>query len=692
VVLAVAALVGAPVWSGTAAASTASWNFTRLQGADRYATAAAVAHAAFPAGAPSVVVASGVSFADALAASYLAGVVGGPVLLTDPLALPSATSSEISALGARHVYVVGGMSAVSAHVQAQLAGLTAAGAHPVVSTLSGPTRYDTAEAIAEFATEGGVGVVDGKRTAFLASGTTFPDALAASPIANAARLPLMLTDPASLSPQVGATISHDQIQQVVILGGSAAVSAAVESAVKALGITTQRVAGADRTLTAATLAAWAIGHAGFATTGVAVARGDTAGGGVDALGLASLAARLREPMLLTASPTDAGSGTSGWFADNGSMLKAGDAAGGASALGDALLSGLSNAASSAGPAVSGTVWAWGFNGDGELGNGANPFDGSIHVPGRVANLTHVTAVAGGGQNAYALRSDGTVWQWGLATGGPASGVPSSLPVNDTPVQVPGLAGVTAVSASYNAGYALDASGQVWAWGLGALGQGTAGYQQSAVPVRVPGLPKITAIGGGTDDGYAIGADGSVWDWLGWNSTPTRLSVPSGVTEIVGDNEARTTLQSDGTVWTLSATPGAPAAEVQGLINVKAITAGGGTAYALRADGTVWAWGSNQAGALGDGSGVDGSSDTPVEVSGLTGITQIASFAVNAYALKSDGTVWAWGSYYAGALGNGTDAYTYPGVTGSDVPVEVTGLTGVTSIGNGAATGYAVIGQ
>jgi hypothetical protein len=60
--------------------------------------------------------------------------------------------------------------------------------------------------------------------------------------------------------------------------------------------------------------------------------------------------------------------------------------------------------------------------------------------------------------------------------------------------------------------------------------------------------------------------------------------------------------------------------------------------------------------------------------------------------KSDGTVWAWGSYYAGALGNGTDVYTYPGITGADVPVQVTGLSGVTSIGSGSATVYAIVGQ
>jgi putative cell wall-binding protein/alpha-tubulin suppressor-like RCC1 family protein len=674
---------------GSATAAVGSWGFVRVQGPDRYATAAAIAKTAFPSTSPSVVVASGLSFADALAASYLAGVVDGPILLTDPFQLPSVTSAELTALGATQVYIVGGTSAVSAHVEAQIGALTVAGVHPRVSRLAGATRYATAQAIAQFPTSG-VGVIDGERTAFLASGTTFPDALAASPVADAARLPILLSDPTTLSPQVAAIISAGRIQHVVIVGGTASVGTAVESAVQALGVTTQRVAGADRTLTAAALAAWAIGHAGFATTGVALARGDQAGGGVDALSLSVLAAQRRDPLLLTASPTDAGLGTSGWFADNGSTLTGGVAAGGPSAVADNTLSGLASVAGQSGSASTGTVWAWGFNGDGELGNGANPFDGSIHIPGRVANITHVAMVVGGGQNAYALHADGTVSQWGLDTGAPgALGQPAAI--NDTPVPVQGLSGITALAASYNAGYALASTGTVWAWGSGALGQvqTTPDYPHSELPVRVPGLPRITAIGAGWSDGYAIAADGTVWGWSA--GAPVQIAGLTGIKAIA----AGFALRSDGTVWTFSEDPAHfadPATQISGLTNITSIAAGQATGYALRSDGTVWAWGSNQGAALGDGTGDQGSTTTPVQLPTLTGITQIASFGATAYARKSDGTVWAWGSYYAGAIGNGTDAYTYPGITGADVPVQVTGLSGVTSIGSGSATGYAIVGQ
>ena len=125
--------------------------------------------------------------------------------------------------------------------------------------------------------------------------------------------------------------------------------------------------------------------------------------------------------------------------------------------------------------------------------------------------------------------------------------------------------------------------------------------------------------------------------------------------------------------------------VIGLSGVRTVTGGGSTGYALRTDGTVWAWGGNNAGQLGNGwtAAAYGGSTLPVPVTGLTGVTAIAARGQHAYALRTDGTVWAWGENFHGQLGNGTR-------TNSPVPVRVTGLTGVTAIGSGDVTGYAVL--
>jgi putative cell wall-binding protein len=338
-VLACVALVGGvPAVVATSQAAAATWSLTRWQGPDRYATAAAIARGAYPAGAGSVVVASGLAFPDALSAAYLAGYVSGPVLLTDPARLPAATSTALTALGATKVYLVGGAAAVSDAVQAQLAALPAAGGGSIVVTrVSGLTRYDTAAVIATLPPASHVGTVGGAKTALLASGANFPDALAGSPIATAASLPILLTDPASLSAQVTETISSLGVTHVVILGGASAVSAAAETALRATGVSVERLAGADRTGTAAAVASWAISNVGFVTTRVAVARGDQAGGGVDALALGALAGVRHEPLLLASSPSDPGAGTATWLRANNGAMTGGDAAGGTSALTDALL-------------------------------------------------------------------------------------------------------------------------------------------------------------------------------------------------------------------------------------------------------------------------------------------------------------------------------------------------------------------
>jgi alpha-tubulin suppressor-like RCC1 family protein len=108
--------------------------------------------------------------------------------------------------------------------------------------------------------------------------------------------------------------------------------------------------------------------------------------------------------------------------------------------------------------------------------------------------------------------------------------------------------------------------------------------------------------------------------------------------------------------------------------VKALAGGQGHSLALTEDGTVWAWGLNQYGQLGDGTNTD--SSTPVQVSDLDGVKAISGGGAHSLALKDDGTVWAWGSNPYGQLGNGTDTL------GVNTPVQVSDLSGVTLIAAG----------
>jgi alpha-tubulin suppressor-like RCC1 family protein len=105
-----------------------------------------------------------------------------------------------------------------------------------------------------------------------------------------------------------------------------------------------------------------------------------------------------------------------------------------------------------------------------------------------------------------------------------------------------------------------------------------------------------------------------------------------------------------------------------------IACGSATTILLKADGTVWAWGSSRSGAIGNGT--DTGSPSPVQVSGLTGVKAISAACDYNIALLPDGTVWSWGSNEYGGLGNGTK-------TNSNVPVQATGLTGVMAIAAGS---------
>src|SRR3989449_446039 len=165
--------------------------------------------------------------------------------------------------------------------------------------------------------------------------------------------------------------------------------------------------------------------------------------------------------------------------------------------------------------VSGSVSAWGFNREGELGNGTNTttYPQGLDTPGPVSGLTGVTAIAGGRLHSLALKGDGTVWGWGYNGNGELGNGTSTFTDHPTPVQVLGLSGVTAIAGGGFHSLALKSDGTVWAWGYnadGELGNGT--FTNSNAPVQVLRLSGVTAIAGGGFHSLALKSDGTVWAW------------------------------------------------------------------------------------------------------------------------------------------------------------------------------------
>jgi alpha-tubulin suppressor-like RCC1 family protein len=305
----------------------------------------------------------------------------------------------------------------------------------------------------------------------------------------------------------------------------------------------------------------------------------------------------------------------------------------------------------------GTVWAWGRGRHGALGNGHAQDSG---LPVRVVGLNHVTAIAASGIGAaFALRDDGTVWSWGDNTDGLlGNGNSWTVSGRSVPAKITGLAGVTAIAAGYDDGYAVI-GGRVWAWGnkaYGALGAGDTGNNNNGRPIQVTGLTSVVSIAAGRFAATASTSSGNVWVWGNGAGIPTNPNVlfePSWVP----------------IHWKL-------------LSNVKAVAEAGNDRFAILRDGTVRSWGSAFFGVLGNGHSANTQIVRPVRVSGLTHVKALAAFGLTGYALRTDGTVWSWGWGHAGALGSG-------GTADRSVPGRVVGLTGITAIGAGSNTGYAV---
>lgn len=295
-----------------------------------------------------------------------------------------------------------------------------------------------------------------------------------------------------------------------------------------------------------------------------------------------------------------------------------------------------------------TVKAFGENATGELGDGSTT---DRNTPVSVKGLSRIIAVAGGGDqleaHSMALRSDGTVWTWGSNLyGGLGDGTTNST---TEPVQTLLINDAIAISAGGWHSAALRKDSTVWVWGWntdGQIGDGT--KTDRSLPTKVSGLSSVMAIAAGTYHVLALKSDGTVWAW--------------------GDNVS-------GQIGDSSLTDRAAPVQVKGLKDVVKIAAGRFFSLALKKDGTVWTWGENLYGQLGNGT--TNNSSVPVQVSGLSGITSAitATGAFHCIAVKNDNTVWAWGRNTYGNLGDGS-------TTHKSTPVQMTGVSNVAGLAAG----------
>lgn len=285
----------------------------------------------------------------------------------------------------------------------------------------------------------------------------------------------------------------------------------------------------------------------------------------------------------------------------------------------------------------GTLWAWGRNREGQLGDGGNT---NSLVPKQVG--TGYIATAAGSKHSFALKSDHTLWGWGFNAYGQLGD--GTLTDQSSPIQIG--SGYSAVAAGELHTVALKTDGSVWSWGYnlnGQVGNGTTNDQSSPVQVGTD----FVSIAAGYQHNLAIKNDGSLWAW-GYNASGQ-----------LGDGTT-TNRKSPVLIGT-------------GFVSV---AAGQSHSVALKADGSLWAWGSNSLGQLGDGTTV--SQKTPILIG--SGFNYVAAGQAHTVAIKG-AALMAWGWNYYGQLGDGT-------LTSQRSPVQIDSF--VTSIA--AGLGYTLIGK
>jgi alpha-tubulin suppressor-like RCC1 family protein len=353
------------------------------------------------------------------------------------------------------------------------------------------------------------------------------------------------------------------------------------------------------------------------------------------------------------------------------------------------------------PVLNVEIYAWGYNYNGQLGDGSTVSKSS---PVQVGSLTTWSVIEGAqpyGVHAFAIKKDGTMWSWGLNNYGQLG--QGDTTQRNSPVQVGALTTWSTVAGSSYAGASIKTDGTLWTWGENA--NGTLGLSNTTSgiysPVQVGALTNWSKIVMGGYHCASVKTDGTMWSWglnnygqLGQGnltnySSPVQVGALTNWLQASAGYRHTLAIKTDGTLWGWgynnygqlgqgNQTNYSSPVQVGALTTWLQVAGGLYTAIAVKTDGTLWTWGYNGQGGLGQGNLTNYSS--PVQVGALTTWLQVASGYQNVLAVKTDGTLWGWGFNTRGQLGDGT-------VINRSSPVQIGALTTWKSVSCAQNSGY-----
>lgn len=318
----------------------------------------------------------------------------------------------------------------------------------------------------------------------------------------------------------------------------------------------------------------------------------------------------------------------------------------------------------------GSLWAWGRNNIGQLGDGTMT---DRHEPVQIGTGTDWEATTASNQESIALRTDGTLWGWGKNSSG-FLGRPAPSPALN-PVRVGSDSDWALIAAGSTHFAAKKNDGSLWTWGINDKGQlGNGAPSSATIPMAIaPGSRwKDVSCGGGHT--LAIREDGTLWGW-GWNRfgqigdgqtedrrLPVQIGTHAGWASVSAGHHSSLALKEDGSLWTWGYNIYGENGDGTREMNVVPIQLGlekdwavaqiGETSVtALKQDGSLWAWGRNHVGQL--GGGLEQQVQTfPIRIGSRTDWIAFGRGGFHCLAIAADKSLWAWGSDRFGRLGDG----------------------------------------